>query len=42
MNYNYYKNTLKVNEGDYTHCPYIKIPNNFKNTGVDTPRDLNG
>lgn len=42
MNNNYYKKVLKVNEGDYTHCPYIKIPHNFKNTGVDTPRDLNG
>ncbi len=42
MSYNYDKKPLKVNEGDYTYCPYVKVPNHFKYTGIDTPRDLNG
>ena len=40
---NYYPNKpLKVNEGDNTYCSYVKIPNIFINTPVQTPRDLNG
>lgn len=43
MNYSYKNKPLIVNEGDSTYCPYIKMPNNnFKYTGIDTPRDLNG
>lgn len=42
MNYSYQNKPLKVNEGDSTYCPYIKVPNNLKYTGIETPRDLNG
>ena len=43
MNYSYKNKPLIVNKGDSTYCPYIKMPhNNFKYTGSDTPRDLNG
>jgi len=42
MNYQNFTKPLKVSEGDYTHCPYIKIPNPFINTPIETPRNLNG
>lgn len=42
MNYQYFREPLKVNEGDATYCPYVKIPNPFINSPIETPRDMNG
>ena len=42
MQYQYYEEPLKVQNGDQVYCPYIKTKNTLANTSVPQPQTLDG